>query len=387
MTKNKKRRKKRNDKAIIAAAAVAAVVVIAAVTAVMIGSRKNAEDASVDAAQIGQTPGSGTGIAGESDGFVEIEPGVFMNINGEIWDDSAMQELAEGENPQDIEVQVKQLADYVEPGPGTLNIDKIQGFTAKPAGSSSGSSGKGGSSTKANSQDSQDAAPASDQNGEDQNGGAQADDGQTGSDPAGNDQNGSVQDGTMNGTDLGTVLSDSNLAVNAVGSYSGSYLEDGSDKPTSNVAALLITNNSSKMLQVAQVTFQVNDSETAVFRVTDLPAGTSALVMEQSGREYRDEDDYSYGRTATAYIDMPSLESDKFDVEMEQGKVRLNNKTDESYSKVYVYYKYVQLGGAYKGGITYRTPVENVPANGSAEAVAGHMNPDSMQIVDVQIVE
>lgn len=334
MANKRKRKKELTNRLIIAAAAAIAVIVIAVVVVVMVRTGKSAEDVSGTAAQ--------DGLASENGGYEEMEDGVFVNSNGEILDDSAIRELAEGENPEDIEVQVKASPDYVEPGKDTLNIDKIQGFTTKSGGNAASE--------------------------------------QTNTDQAVGDSGSAV-------TDKRIALSDSNLTAESVGSYTGNFLEDGSDAPISNVAAILITNNSAQMLQVAQITFQVNDSETASFKVTNLPAGTSALVLEQNRREYKDGDDYSYGDTATAYINTPSLESDKFDVVMEDGKVRLDNKTGESYSKVYVYYKYVQLGGAYKGGITYRTPVENVPANGSAEAVAGHMNPDSTQVVDVQIVE
>lgn len=47
----------------------------------------------------------------------------------------------------------------------------------------------------------------------------------------------------------------------------------------------------------------------------------------------------------------------------------------------------MQIGGAYLGGITYRTPFENVGAGKEAEAVAAHFNPDSSQIMGVQILE
>lgn len=319
--KNKKRKRKRNDAAVIAVAALAAVIVIAVIAVVLVRTGKSVEQTATATQD------------GGSDSPGGAETGGSVNSNGEIMDDSAVRELAEGENPEDIEIQVKTSADYVEPGKDTLDIQKIQGFSVQD--------------------DGEEATPESEEN----------------SDPA------------------GTVLSDPNLTVNAVGSYTGNFLEDGSDEPVADVASILITNNSAQMLQVGQVTFQVNDTETATFKVTNLPAGTSALVMEQNRREYKEDDDYSYGNTATAYIDTPSLESDKFDIVMENGKVRVNNKTDQAYSRVYVYYKYVQLGGSYKGGITYRTPVENVPANGSAEAVAGHMNPDGTLIVDVQIAE
>ena len=69
------------------------------------------------------------------------------------------------------------------------------------------------------------------------------------------------------------VLSDSNLTVESIGAYSGSFIEDGSDEATKNVTAMLITNNSDQMLQVALIDFQVNSNETASFKVTNLPAG------------------------------------------------------------------------------------------------------------------
>lgn len=235
--------------------------------------------------------------------------------------------------------------DYVEPASGTLDIDKIQGFT--PASGNTGSSANG----------------TSNENGD--SGSSDADSGDS--------------------TAQTITLSDPNLTVEAIGSYSGNFLEDGSDEPTANVAAMLITNNSDQMLQIAEITFQVNDTETASFKVTDLPAGTSTLVLEANRREYSEEDSYTCGETATGYMEQPSLEEDKFDLVTEDGKITLKNKTDQSYDKVYVYYKYVQLGGAYLGGITYRTPFENVPANGEVESIAAHFNPESSKIMAVQI--
>ncbi len=254
-------------------------------------------------------------------------------------------ELSEGENPEDVETQVKSSDDYVEPASGTLDIEKIQGFT--PANGNAGSSANG----------------TSNENGD----------------------SGSSDTTTGDSTAPTITLSDPNLTVEAIGRYSGNFLEDGSDEPTANVTAMLITNNSDQMLQIAEITFQVNDTETASFKVTDLPAGTSTLVLEANKREYSEEDSYTYGETATGYMEQPSLEEDKFDLVTENGKITLKNKTDQSYDKVYVYYKYVQLGGAYLGGITYRTPFENVPANGEVESIAAHFNPESSKIMAVQI--
>lgn len=256
-----------------------------------------------------------------------------INSQEETSDEKGYHELADGENPADIDVKVKSSNDFVEPGKDTLDASKIQGYSAKV----------GDSDKNDNSKETEKAEQI--------------------------------------------VLSDSNLTVESIGAYSGSFIEDGSDEATKNVTAMLITNNSDQMLQVALIDFQVNSNETASFKVTNLPAGTSTLVLESNKREFSDKDTYTYGNAATGYMDQPTLEEDKVELKTENGKITLKNKTEKELKTVYVYYKYMQIGGAYLGGITYRTPFENVGAGKEAEAVAAHFNPDSSQIMGVQILE
>lgn len=264
--------------------------------------------------------------------FFALKPN-GINSQEETSDEKGYHELADGENPADIDVKVKSSNDFVEPGKDTLDASKIQGYSAKV-----------GDSDK--NDDSKDTEKAEQ-----------------------------------------IVLSDPNLTVESIGAYSGSFIEDGSDEATKNVTAMLITNNSDQMLQVALIDFQVNSNETASFKVTNLPAGTSTLVLESNKREFSDKDTYTYGNAATGYMDQPTLEEDKVELKTENGKITLKNKTDKELKRVYVYYKYMQIGGAYFGGITYRTPFENVGAGKEAEAVAAHFNPDSSQIMGVQILE
>lgn len=264
--------------------------------------------------------------------FFALKPN-GINSQEETSEEKGYHELADGENPADIDVKVKSSNDFVKPGKDTLDASKIQGYSAKV-----------GDSDK--NDDSKDTEKAEQ-----------------------------------------IVLSDPNLTVESIGAYSGSFIEDGSDEATKNVTAMLITNNSDQMLQVALIDFQVNSNETASFKVTNLPAGTSTLVLESNKREFSDKDTYTYGNAATGYMDQPTLEEDKVELKTENGKITLKNKTDKELKRVYVYYKYVQIGGAYLGGITYRTPFENVGAGKEAEAVAAHFNPDSSQIMGVQILE
>lgn len=264
--------------------------------------------------------------------FFALKPN-GINSQEETSEEKGYHELADGENPADIDVKVKSSNDFVKPGKDTLDASKIQGYSAKV----------GDSDKNDNSKETEKAEQI--------------------------------------------VLSDSNLTVESIGAYSGSFIEDGSDEATKNVTAMLITNNSDQMLQVALIDFQVNSNETASFKVTNLPAGTSTLVLESNKREFSDKDTYTYGNVATGYMDQPTLEEDKVELKTENGKITLKNKTDKELKTVYVYYKYVQIGGAYFGGITYRTPFENVGAGKEAEAVAAHFNPDSSQIMGVQILD
>lgn len=264
--------------------------------------------------------------------FFALKPN-GINSQEETSDEKGYHELADGENPADIDVKVKSSNDFVEPGKDTLDASKIQGYSAKV----------GDSDKKDDSKETEKAEQI--------------------------------------------VLSDSNLTVESIGAYSSSFIEDGSDEATKNVTAMLITNNSDQMLQVALIDFQVNSNETASFKVTNLPAGTSTLVLESNKREFSDKDTYTYGNAATGYMDQPTLEEDKVELKTENGKITLKNKTDKELKTVYVYYKYMQIGGAYLGGITYRTPFENVGAGKEAEAVAAHFNPDSSQIMGVQILD
>lgn len=120
----------------------------------------------------------------------------------------------------------------------------------------------------------------------------------------------------------------------------------GSDEPIEKVAAIIISNTSDKMLQVGDITFKVSDKENATFRVTNLLPHTSALVLESNKRKYSDKDDYSYGTVVNAYLDDPDLLEDKFEVIKENGNLKLKNKTDKTYKKVYVYIQIRSSGGA-----------------------------------------
>ena len=247
------------------------------------------------------------------------------------------------ETLENIQVNVEESEDFVEPGKDTLAVDKIQGFVpddkkTETAGNNKQDDDKNGES------DSKNDIPAID---------------------TGNPE----------------------LVIEYVGRYTGPFVEDGSNEPIIGGLAILVTNESDKMLQAGIITMTVNKSLTAVFNISNLPAGTTTMVLEKDRMLHSENSKYEVTKIATGYAEDVPLHEKEFEITGENGKLKLKNLTDKTYSKVYVYYKYLQLGGAYYGGITFRTPFENVEPGQTLEEVASHFSTGGSRISMVEIIE
>ncbi|MGN0383513.1 MAG: hypothetical protein ACI4DS_04520 [Eubacterium sp.] len=177
-----------------------------------------------------------------------------------------------------------------------------------------------------------------------------------------------------------------NIKIEAAGSYTGSYIEDGSDEAIIGVAAIIVTNYAERMIQYAQIVFDTGDGHEAVFVLTNLPSNTSALVMESSKLQFYDNADYTNAQITVTYVEQSMCE-DKVTLESENGKISVTNITDKNIANVYVYYKYYQIGGIYLGGITYRATSESIEAGETVDIQCVHYNKDTSLIVSVTYVE
>ena len=193
---------------------------------------------------------------------------------------------------------------------------------------------------------------------------------------------------TVGGLKLPYRVENTNLVIENIGQYTGPFVEDGSDTPTSNVLSILVKNNSDQVIQYGEIKIKINDTETVIFKVSNLASKTSALIMESTGKvEYNKEDKYQVVEGLDATIDEMSMMEDKIEiVKAEKKKITIKNKTSENLGTVYVYYKNIQDGGAYLGGITYRAKFENVKAGATVEVDTSHYYKDSSQIVMVDNV-
>ena len=176
------------------------------------------------------------------------------------------------------------------------------------------------------------------------------------------------------------------LVIESIGQYTGPFVEDGSDVPKANVASIVVKNKSSQLLQYAEINLSVND-EIITFKVSTLPAGTSALVLESTGKfEFNDNDNYRYVDSIYTYLNEASLMENKVEIIKDDKKLAIKNKSNENLGTVYVYYKYAQQGGLYLGGITYRSKFENVEAGATIEVDANHFSKDTSVILMVDYI-
>lgn len=152
---------------------------------------------------------------------------------------------------------------------------------------------------------------------------------------------------------------DYDLKIADFGSYTGVYMEDGSDEFVVGVLMIMVTNESELPLQYAEIVLTVGE-EKAYFSVSTLPAGSSAVLLEKNRMSY--EDGMSISRTDVknaAFFDGPlSLSEDKIQIQALDGAMNIINVSGEDISgDIVIYYKNSSSDMFY-GGITYRVRLE-----------------------------
>lgn len=165
-------------------------------------------------------------------------------------------------------------------------------------------------------------------------------------------------------------------------SFSGQYVEDGSDIPVENIAAMLVTNYTEDFLDLATIEYEIN-GKAATFVVTGLPAGKSAWVLEKNQMTITNGADFQYINKTTAFKSGVVDETDKITLSAEGNMLTAVNNTDEKLEGVFVYYKTLHTDGNYLGGITYRTTFGDLEPGEKKTELAGHYDKDKTEIVRI----
>lgn len=177
-------------------------------------------------------------------------------------------------------------------------------------------------------------------------------------------------------------VSATGMQISKIKSYSGKFVENGSDKEVSNILALEVKNTSKKDLQYGQIKLKINNKKTATFDLTNLPAGKTVTVIESTGSiSYNIGDSYKYEEATYASVDKLPMSENKVKVSTNGSDIIVENISNKDLGTVYVYYKNTK-DNSYLGGITYRAKFKNVEKGKNYTASTSHFS-DSSKIVMV----
>jgi len=177
------------------------------------------------------------------------------------------------------------------------------------------------------------------------------------------------------------------LQITDMGSYTGPFMEDGSDETVSNVLMIVLTNTGTELLQYAQIELS-GPSGTAVFSVTTLPAGASVLLLEQTRMQDSPELEFTSAaaRNVVFFPEDQTVRTDWFSFQGMEGALNVTNISGADITgDIEIYYKNMVDGQLY-GGITY---VARIPGGLSADetrqVMTGHFSSSESVIMFVRV--
>ena len=267
----------------------------------------------------------------------------------------------------------------------TTDVSKISGFTSEEGNGTDGNSNsESDNNGNSNSGGDNNTGSNSDNNNSTSNGNSNnsSNKNNTDSNNTGNSSNNTNNNSnSSNKISLPYTIASTGMTIKNIGQYTGSFVEDGSDKSVSNVLSIVVTNTSGKDLQYGEIKLKAG-SKTATFKLTNIPSGKSVLALETSGMKYSSSTNYTYAEATYAQTNM-SMNSSKVSVSTADSKVTIKNISGKDLGTVYVYYKNLDKSGAYLGGITYRVKFENVKSGDTLTQSTKHFSKSNSKIIMV----
>ena len=178
-------------------------------------------------------------------------------------------------------------------------------------------------------------------------------------------------------------VNDADIKIQHINSYSGIFIEDGSDVEVDNVAAIQVKNTSKKALEFAQIQIYNGDKK-LVFDVSSLPANSSAIIMEKNKAPLDKSKSITYGGTTGGYTNKLEKDATIKYQKVDNNGIKVTNKSNKNIPCVRIFYKYKSSEGYYVGGITYTAKVEDLKAGASQTIYPSHFASDGGEIMMVK---
>ena len=168
-------------------------------------------------------------------------------------------------------------------------------------------------------------------------------------------------------------------------------MEDGSDDAVAGLLMMVVTNVTADPIQYARIQLDLGE-KTAEFAVSVLPAGGTAILIEQNRMKYDPEMDYDTAPAECVNIagferEMNRCE-DQLEIQLLDGGVNIRNSSGSDITgDITLCYKNV-VNGMYHGGIAYRIRLEGgLKAGELRQLMTKHVQKDGTEIMFAEIVE
>lgn len=175
------------------------------------------------------------------------------------------------------------------------------------------------------------------------------------------------------------------LVLEKLAPYSGTFVEDGTNRSVDEVAMLLVKNQGSIPVEYATIRLGYGE-KTLEFTLSALPGGESVLVQEKNGGALPDTDPRSADATV---ITRPELEMNRHRVRIKDNgdaSLTVTNTGDEPLESVRIFYKYYKEN-VFVGGITFNVALKDLAPEKSITVQPAHFTSDASRVVMVQIDE
>ena len=182
---------------------------------------------------------------------------------------------------------------------------------------------------------------------------------------------------------------DYGIRITDMGSYTGMYMEDGTDEILSGIMMLVVENTGEDDIQYAEITMDLGEQE-AQFSLTTLPVGESMVLLEKNRMAWDDSRDYKAVAPMiqnVAYFQEPiSTMEDKLKIGIMDGAINVTNISGEDIpGTIAVYYKNA-AADIYYGGITYRIQIQGgLKADEIRQVMTNHASDTGSKIMFVTI--
>lgn len=163
-------------------------------------------------------------------------------------------------------------------------------------------------------------------------------------------------------------LEDGKLEIESLFQFSGTN-PDCEDKDGENIAALNIINRSEQYLSSAEIRINLADGTKLVFKVTDMPAGQSAMIFEKNNKSYDLSENCTSIEDTAEYEETTALMEDKLTIDVQDTTITLTNISDEDLTNLLLHC-HCLFDEAYFGGLTYTYPVDSIPVGESVSLQA-----------------